>query len=614
MDCFKRIAASYNLFVKLNCCSEDNLNGHFGGDASLAFLDLDKMRLHIMNCLAALRVAEIKSEKELKAADNVDEKQKLMKRKVFRAACLMMIDTNFDNDEVVVSTILSAFPYSELVPMSDERSWLPMHFAIALNIQNKIGAEDVHMLHTTDPLAMYRLSQEKLSDEEGTLLGCTPAHLLCMQKVPDMSMVRYFCIRDPKAFLLCDRSGRCALHLATQYSESVELLQMILQIDETMVNSSVQNNDENETKPLGFLCRRPEFPTFHEMVACLVEINSSVQVIYDGVMGCLESYETLEPECQRLYPGSRGENTLILLGILLKANSEVTNYRHPNSSTPPVFHTACSFLRGEFGVAVLSLFLIKDSSGLRSADSYGYLPIHWAAMYSSIDVLKLLHKVYPESLSMVTTTDANTMLHLAFLNSDDMEIIQTIQYLCDQCPAFIHQKNNEGRTPLHDSLTDSSSSHTSKWKIKLWIYLCNTNAAVLTDKCTPSDTSNAQFGQIPLHLLIRNHPPRSNISDEADCLRLFLRLYPTSAGIKDGHLLSPYDMAVSRNLSTYFIRLLLSNDPTIDPVRRHNLNFAARRDGMFLAFRALSANIEPTIWAKIRFTDKNLLDRVISYL
>jgi hypothetical protein len=59
---------------------------------------------------------------------------------------------------------------------------------------------------------------------------------------------------------------------------------------------------------------------------------------------------------------------------------------------------------------------------------------------------------------------------------------------------------------------------------------------------------------------------------------------------------------------------LLSADPTIDPVERHNLNFAARRDGMFLAFRALSTNVNPTIWAKIRYEDKDLLAHVISYL
>jgi hypothetical protein len=53
-------------------------------------------------------------------------------------------------------------------------------------------------------------------------------------------------------------------------------------------------------------------------------------------------------------------------------------------------------------------------------------------------------------------------------------------------------------------------------------------------------------------------------------------------------------------------RLMLSADPTIDPVRRHNLNFEARNQGMFLSFRALSTNVEPIIWAKRRFKDRDL--------
>jgi hypothetical protein len=73
-------------------------------------------------------------------------------------------------------------------------------------------------------------------------------------------------------------------------------------------------------------------------------------------------------------------------------------------------------------------------------------------------------------------------------------------------------------------------------------------------------------------------------------------------------------MAVSNDLSAYFLRLLLSADPTIDPVRRHDLNFAARRQGMFLAFRALSSNVEPLIWSKMRLKGRDLLQHVISYL
>jgi hypothetical protein len=104
------------------------------------------------------------------------------------------------------------------------------------------------------------------------------------------------------------------------------------------------------------------------------------------------------------------------------------------------------------------------------------------------------------------------------------------------------------------------------------------------------------------------------VSIEGDCFRLFLRLYPASAGIKDGRLKTPYDWAVDDGLSVYFLRLLLNADPSIDPVQRHNLNYAARREGMFLAFRALFNTVEPTIWAKLRHEDRDLLRRVIIYL
>jgi hypothetical protein len=93
-----------------------------------------------------------------------------------------------------------------------------------------------------------------------------------------------------------------------------------------------------------------------------------------------------------------------------------------------------------------------------------------------------------------------------------------------------------------------------------------------------------------------------------------LRLYPGSAGIKDSHSRSPYGMAVSRNMKGYFIRLLLNDDPSIDPMKRRNLNFAARRDGVFLAYRALSTNLKPSTWSKIHYEDKDFLARVMSYL
>jgi hypothetical protein len=205
-----------------------------------------------------------------------------------------------------------------------------------------------------------------------------------------------------------------------------------------------------------------------------------------------------------------------------------------------------------------------------------------------------------------------SLLHRAVVDeiSDIADVLKKVQYVCDQCPALIHQKDSSGYTPLHDIISIDGRFNFESVEI-----LCSLDATVVREKFTPSDVNDINSGQLPLSILIYfNSLKMLEVSDEGDCFRLLLRLYPAAAGIKDDHSIRPYDLAVANNLSTYFIRMLLSADTTIDPVRRHELNFEARRQGMFLAFGALSGNVEPTIWAKMRLKGRDLLEHVISYL
>jgi ankyrin repeat protein len=201
------------------------------------------------------------------------------------------------------------------------------------------------------------------------------------------------------------------------------------------------------------------------------------------------------------------------------------------------------------------------------------------------------------------------LLHLAAYDytSDIADMIGKMQYICNQCPALIHLKDDDGNTALHHFLTSEARFQCVK-------VLCDMDWTVVRDESTPSDITLPHSGMLPLHFLLQYQSLIAEVSHEGDCFRLLLRFYPAAAGVKDDHLWSPYDMAVSNDLSAYFLRLLLSADPTIDPVSRHNLNFAARRQGMFLAFRALSSNVEQSIWAKLRFKGRDLLQHVISYL
>jgi ankyrin repeat protein len=265
---------------------------------------------------------------------------------------------------------------------------------------------------------------------------------------------------------------------------------------------------------------------------------------------------------------------------------------------------------------VLSLFLRKNSEEIKSLGG-GWLPIHHAADNSSLNVIKFLLKLYPESLTILTRITFNgdragsTLLHRACENKSNIADAKAIvEYLCKLCPALVHMKRSQGITPLHEAIYIEGELNMEVLKI-----LCITDASAVRDKCTPTAVTLSYSQQLPLHLLISYNPPKMEVSDEGDCFRLFLQLYPASAGDKDGHLKTPYDLAVSQGLSLYFIRLLLNSDPSIDPVKRHDLNYiAARREGLFLAFRALSTTHEPTIWAKLRNEHRESLNQVLSYL
>jgi ankyrin repeat protein len=589
----KRIKTSFQLFDRLKCCLAD-LNVGFDNDTALALMEVDKMRCLILNCIAGLNIVENEKSKQNGSEINQNE---LMKRKVFAAAVSMMMSGEYDNNQDQ-NAIVSAFPDDS--KMSDERSWLSMHYAATLTVEKKISEEDIIILQAANPLGMHLFSEK---DKKGH----TPVHLLCMQKRPNLSLVRKICLCDPQAFVLCDYTGNSALHMVAQYSESLEMLQSVLQIDHSLTKKRVIG-PSGLTAPLGFLCGRSDFSSFHKMLLCLIEVDSTVSVIYDGVTQCMRQYKGSSYE--DISPGSRGESTLILLGKLIDANIDVANYDDCS-----IFHEACTYLRGELGIAVLSLFHRKNNEGTKSLDDLGYLPIHYAAENSSLGVIKFLLKIYPESLTMVTSDEEESfrglnLLHQACENKSNIADAKAIvEYLCKLCPALVHMKSSQGFTPLHLVLGIPGKLNVEAVKI-----LCNADESVVRDKCTPAVITSSWSQQLPLHLLIAWNPPRMEVSNEGDCFRLFLQLYHASAGVKDGHLKTPYDLAVSKGLGVYFMRLLLNDDYTIDPVQRRNLNYAARREGLFLAFRALGSFVEPTIWAKLRHEHRDLLKRVISYL
>jgi hypothetical protein len=122
---------------------------------------------------------------------------------------------------------------------------------------------------------------------------------------------------------------------------------------------------------------------------------------------------------------------------------------------------------------------------------------------------------------------------------------------------------------------------------------------------------------IPLHLLITGDAKlelESPVSEASDCFRYLLKLSPESASLRDLDGNTSYTLAVILHMNSYFIRLLLKADTTIDIAVLRELNYKERRGGMFLAFSAISCNKKASLFALLRRADLSLLEIVFSYL
>jgi hypothetical protein len=608
----------YRLFKETQCIINDvvdNENDDSNNDddeyaddeinvRKLETLDEDKMRCHILDCLAALH--RVQREKRTRRISSGDKEYESAKRRVFSSAVtiVMEFEESVIADQHDLRSLLPCFPDKE--KMTDGRSWLPLHLAIVLG--DKVREEDVYTLHANDPLAMQRYSHPKL--EEAFVGRFLPCHLLCMQTHPNMSLVRNLSMRDMKAFtmLVCCgeyyTDGLNTLQLAAQYSESVELLKNLLQIDQSMAKVVDHDCDGSINKrsftSLGFLCGRPHSIIFKKMIECLLEANSSIEVMRDSLVSYFRFYDgrSKHPDIKVM---------LIFIESLLDANSAFATYI--DSSGNNILHWVCHYLEGELGVAVLSLLFkrFNDEVGGWSMvkNNSGHLPIHLAAEYSTLNVVELLLELNPE-LFYEKTRDGLNLLHMV-LNDDRLEKAPAnakVQYLCDHHPDLLQMVDNRGRIPI------SLLSHCDLKSIKI---MCEKDNTIVKHVCHSQDIDLDRKLPLHYHLIYGISPFFSNVSNRADCFRYLLGLYPAAAGIKDGRNRSPYDYAVGY-LDVYFVRLLLNADHAIEPEGRRHLNYAARREAMFLAFRALSSNYNPSIWVKLRYESRDSLVHTISYL
>jgi ankyrin repeat protein len=199
--------------------------------------------------------------------------------------------------------IIQVFPASDR--LNDKLGWLPLHWALACG--NTVTEEDVKTIYSANPMALS--TRHLISPMHGNV-GFTSISLLLMAKRPNMSLLLFFLKTHPEALNIPVGSFEQSyssyplypLHFAAAYSESVEVLQMLLQVNANI--TSMRTNSSGEF-PLGLLCRREEFPGFWVMVSCLLKEDCSDAVVENAISCVIKA---------------KGLNTLPLIQMLLAAN------------------------------------------------------------------------------------------------------------------------------------------------------------------------------------------------------------------------------------------------------------------------------------------------------
>ena len=347
------------------------------------------------------------------------------------------------------------------------------------------------------------------------------------------------------------------------------------------------------------MCRYSAGHVDERTMRCLLAADSSVEVVYDAIRGCLES-EVLT-------------NRVEAVTLLLEANPQAAQDVDEGSTLALKACDNSDNMSAQECIDVLKLLLAANRDAFKVLCGFGgCLPVHRLARWGPFEALEYLLDACPEVPATTLPTESKeNLLHFAAKTDRDDQAAKA-RLLCSRYPAMMLQRDDEGRTPLHVAIPNLAADAV--------LALCQAGGREVASAPVvhPTDPEYDFNGWLPLHSIVHygwRLKEASMLSPLADTFRLLLRMYPEAAGIEAGEgeqKQTPYQLAVDRGLPTYYRRLLLRAAPDLDPEELRNLNWEDRQQAMFLAFRALGAT--PPLLARLRYENKDLVKHVVSFL
>lgn len=539
---------SFQFFRKLHFCSSS-----ISDDETL--LEIDKMMLHILDSLSSLHCVMGKY-------DNAKARVFWNAVKTIAEIGMDSVDGHMDKRHPGATHLLRAFP-SDNIKSSDNRGWLPLHWA---SVCDDVTLDDFKNIARADPLAAIK------GYNAFTHISASPGHLVAAVRYPDMKNVKVLYDFYPRMAYMKDKDGDLPLHYAARYTQSNDMITFLLQANPlaTKVRGSA------DLLPLHCALYNEHAESRLRVVKCLLEADpeSARLINSDG--------DTT------LHIGVDSECNLETLKMLLKTFPDASKTVNDIGMLP--LHAAC-LLNNSDAHDIIFEFLSIYAEAVRVKNSSGLLAIHLAAEHSTVETVKLLLETYPESRFEVAY---GTPLHHAVSGCRS----DIVTYFCQNYPECAKLTNTDGLTPLHHAVTNADLS------IVKTLYNVYPEAVRFF--------SNNK--KLPLHMFTIEEFSY-NIAEtdpDVDILRFLLKVYPEAVDIPNEEGMTPYAMCPLEN--TLFRRLMLRAKPQLNYAEFIELNYRPRRMAMFLSYCAINAIGEPNIFCRMREKSTELLKHCISYL
>eukprot|EP01036_Dinobryon_divergens_P061861 gene61861-biopygen30705 len=361
-----------------------------------------------------------------------------------------------------------------------------------------------------------------------------------MTKTPNMHLIELLKMFKPNFGTLLASDGSTPLHLAAEFSNSVALIQQLIQLNPQALELRSTKGD----LPLSCVSRN-RYPTAPEILKALIDAA---------------------PQTIRL---PHNEN--------LPLHRLLYQYRHDRE---------CDYLDEKIKAKLVLVLLEAFPDSVNIPGGISILPIHLAARISSVDILKIITEANPENLSMVHHL-YGTVAHCAVFDAS----LEKIRYLHSMMPELLHTMDQMGQTALHIIIEGSPllTQIPRHLRTKVWHALIEEMANLAPEAARKVDINGSNL----LHTIATRTEPIE------DLIRFFLRLIPCGALATNNQGQTPYDLLKPNHPDYNMARrlLLLAGAPSLHPETRKQMNYQARKGALFAFF---AGNLKPNIFYRIR--------------